>query len=337
MDNETQKIIDELVEKLPEKTRAIVTSPEIAVKIARMGSDNSLNPEQARTLEIETYLVLLGLTPIEEFDEVIRNKLIIGSDTLELMILDVHNLIFKDLMPELVDLSEPEEGVGENEASVKLEEDFRNLPLEEQTAINNSNYQQTLYDILEAESLSIPQMGDLEELTTSLILGTTPSDKFEGLVKERLNLPEEKTKKLVTEINEKILRKIRANITIPEIQKKTTDADVLGQAGIKIVTKSVDNVFRSNIITPQKNASETLSQKLSQPFQMPKIKTEYSGDTTGKGYSLADLQKTKEIAAPAPNPSPNTTPKMSDIKPSAPKPAPKYQKGVDPYRLSPDE
>jgi len=89
-------------------------------------------------------------------------------------------------------------------------ERFNNLQPEIQEAIMNTNYENILVEIGEKYKLSPEQIGEFEFNTTLVLLGQTHPDEYSKELSENLKLPEETIKEIVNEINEKVLKNIRA-------------------------------------------------------------------------------------------------------------------------------
>jgi hypothetical protein len=325
---ELQEQIALYYSKLPKEAQESFSSMKWLETVRQIAIKYELNEGQISTLGTETTLVLLGIIHEAEYEAVLKNELRLAPETFSKIFSDISEKVLLEVRSQITEAyvqNITERTPEQIQVEEKLSENFKKFPKSVQDAIDKADYQQTLYDISQEEDLSISQLGLLEEITTKVILGDLSGQQFAASVRNGLGITEEKASFITQKINEAVLKKIRSFMMAPAA--KSSDTEVLGQAGIKIVTKGVDNVFRSNIITPQKTIAPTIAQKLSQPVQMPKVKTEYSLNNVSKSNSLADLEKTKELSAPS----------MADVKPVQQNSVNKYTKGGDPYRLSPDE
>jgi hypothetical protein len=141
-----------------------------------------------------------------------------------------------------------------------IKDKFDALPESIQEVILSSNYQETLIEIGNQHHLNVEQMGILERETTLVMMGLTPTKKFQDELTRELHIDKLVGSQIATEINEKVFLRIRdllklmntpageepsvdeteeepirsrMNSIMPE--KKINDTRVLDSAGIKIV------------------------------------------------------------------------------------------------------
>ena len=88
-------------------------------------------------------------------------------------------------------------------------ERFNSLQPEIQQAVMDSSYENYLSEIVVKHNLTKEQAGELEIDTTLVMLGQTHPNQYEKELLEDLRLAEWKTKELVSDVNEKILKNIR--------------------------------------------------------------------------------------------------------------------------------
>ncbi len=209
---ELQKQIALYYSKLPSDAQAVFSSMTWMETLKSISIKYGLNANQIETLGTETTVLLLGIISFEDYADTLGSELGIASATIEKMLTEIHDSILKPILPTLDQAYEThvKSLVNEKYGSVeKLDERFSKLPTEVQQAISEARYQQVLYTIASAEKLSVEQMGTLEEATNKVLLGIIHPDKYEGELKDKLGLPSDKITKLVSEINEKILKNIR--------------------------------------------------------------------------------------------------------------------------------
>ncbi len=220
----------------------------------------------------------------------------------------------------------------------EIQKKFEGLPEDLKWAIMAANVDENIIGIGQAQSLNIEQMGKLSLETHKVMLGFTPPDKFEEAIKNIMKLGDEKTRAVVSAVNEKILKEIRSKMpgnpsNMPKVgglpsdteEEKKNNAQILNSAGIEII--------------PAKNASEEkfkkdidsiLTQKLSASVQNPMARTEHTLDNITKNPS------TSPVAPKVPT-SPSSI--VGTIKPPSMdtmKTSPSYTKGADPYRMKPE-
>ncbi len=90
-----------------------------------------------------------------------------------------------------------------------IKEKFDALPESIQELILSSNYQDTLIEIGKKYQLNVEQLGMLEQETTLVMMGLTPTQDFENELIRELKIEKIKGNQIVTEINEKIFLTIR--------------------------------------------------------------------------------------------------------------------------------
>ena len=111
MDPETEKIIKKQIEKLPVEVRSIIADPKLGDKISNIGKKNGLNTEQIGVLQVETYLVMLGLMHIDEYTNQLKESLKIDYLKLDNILTDMDNSILGEIQDKI------------NETYNKLDED----------------------------------------------------------------------------------------------------------------------------------------------------------------------------------------------------------------------
>lgn len=104
----------------------------------------------------------------------------------------------------------------------QIQEKFGTLPETLQLAIIDAKVDEHIMEIGAQNKITIEQMGELSLATHMVILGFVMPDKFESLVQELLKLPKEKVQKLINEVNENIIKKIRGNMMAETAPKTAT-------------------------------------------------------------------------------------------------------------------
>jgi len=310
---ELQKNISLYYSKLSPEVQKVFSDMEWLETIKRIALEYKLNDKQVETLGTETTLVLLGVIHPNDYEKIVQNELELSDETTRGVFSEIDSLILNPIRAKLIDafhINNDTEGEGEE----KLDERFRQLPEEIQNAIISSNYHEVLYGIAELQKLTVEQITTLEKLTTNTILGIIPPNKFEDSVQAELKLASERTKIIVNNINEQILKKIRKEVITPPganannmVTKTIINDDemkVLHEAGIKI--NSPDLKTPELPAGPKPAPIPSVANKLAASFQTPAVTT---------AHVLDNLSKPASVTPP----------------PAA------YPPKADPYRINPDE
>lgn len=207
----------------------------------------------------------------------------------------------------------------------EIQKKFEELPEDIKWAIVEADVENKILEIGKKEELNVSQMGQLALEVNTVILGFYPPEKFEESLKASLQLPADKTKMIVEDVNNIILKTIRekmkenrtetttetmipnpvpAPINNQQTPQEKAD-EILKSAGVANIT--LKEILQPKIETP---APSIIPSKLTGSFQMPAVKTE---------YSLQNISKAGLPATPSVVPMPTTIPKAPTIK-------------VDPYR-----
>ncbi len=214
--------------KLPPSAQKVFSSMEWMDTLSEISKKYELSTEQTETLATETTLVMLGIVSTSEYEKTLEREIRMPAQSITKMIADIDTLVLRTIRPELDtayennadDLLEEKYG-----GTVKLDERFSKLPKEVQVAISESNYQPTLYAIAESHKLSISSMGALEEATTKVMLGIIHPDMYEKELQDKIKISKEEISKLVSEVNEKILKNIREILKSHWGQNNTAKAE----------------------------------------------------------------------------------------------------------------
>ena len=186
----------------------------------------------------------------------------------------------------------------------EIQKKFESLPEDLKWAIMAANVDDNIIEISQTNGLNVEQMGQLSLETHMVMFGFTPLDKFEESIRNSLKLGDEKTRRLVTAINEKILKEIRGkmvesfgaekkpegsikiNTVDSSVPKKVTitseteeenkkNTQVLNDAGIEIVPEKLE-------LPTTKETPSIITQKLSGFMQNTVVKTEHTIDNMTK-------------------------------------------------------
>src|SRR3989344_525792 len=284
MDDNIKKIIKDRFDSLPKSIQEIILSTHYEETLIEIGQQYQLNMEKVRILERETTMVLLGLTNIKNFESELVQGLPLDELKIPQIVEDINEKIFLnvwDLLklmntpigeePILEDMTEEKirphlaqafdansnpETEKPKSSDPELDGRFDKLSDATKKIISESGYHRTLYAIATEHKLNIAKMGELERNTTKMIIGDIHPGEFEEVIKNSLGLPDEETATLVSDINERILKKIREKLvgtdvyqanapvqaSAPKIEKPKSDTQILNDAGIEILSNKEEAV-----------------------------------------------------------------------------------------------
>jgi len=239
-----QQNIAKYYAKLPVELQQFFSSMEWMRILNNISEKYSLNEEQISTLGTETTILLLGIVHADEYKKTLEKNINLPKNIFETMFSEIDNSILKNIYTELdqaftinVDSLLEEKYGGDK----KLDERFINLPKEVQVAINESNYQVTLYSIAEKYKLNVEQMGVLEEITTKVMLGMVHPDKYEEELALKIAIPRNSISSVVNDVNDSILKTIR------EILKKHWDENrVIKNEELKIRNENTPTIKKDD-------------------------------------------------------------------------------------------
>jgi|SRR3989338_2868378 len=287
---ELQKNIALYYSKLPPEAQQMFSEMKWLEELKKLSIKYALNEEQSQTLGTETTLVLLGLIPILEYEQNLLNEIKISKELVQSMIADVKNTILKPVAPQITEAySKNTEPATSEEAEIEseLSTRFEKLSPDIREAVIQANYYNVLYQIAQSYKLNVIQIGTLEEITTGIITGAVKADKFEEVLKGKLNLESQKVRNIVSDVNEKILKVIREKmmgetgavekeesvlpISPEETKIQKHEEEVLNKAGITINEPAKQDLVPEIVKSPS-----MLEQKFLNSFQLPSTKSEHS-------------------------------------------------------------
>lgn len=111
MDPEIEKIIEKQMEKLPGEVKQLFAGEELKNKITNIGTKNRLSIEELGTLQLEIYLVLLGLIHPDNFPITLSENLKIEKTKLDQIINEVNEQVFRDIREKLKEAYEKTNGI----------------------------------------------------------------------------------------------------------------------------------------------------------------------------------------------------------------------------------
>ena len=109
-----------------------------------------------------------------------------------------------------------------------IAEFYAKLPPDAQAFFGGMTWMETLKDISVMHNLNPQQIETLGTETTLVLLGIIHLDEYEALIAKELALPKELTEKIISEINDKILARMRASLE-EAYAKNVDDINSMGQ------------------------------------------------------------------------------------------------------------
>jgi hypothetical protein len=208
---ELQQNIAKYFVKLPKEAQDVFASMTWLDILKRIESNYKLDEEQVETLGTETTLILLGITHLTEYKEIINTEMNLDKETARKIFEEIDINILRTIKDQValsfeknaLDLAEEKYG-GEK----SLKERFGDLPEKIKKVINESNYQSTIYEIADSYGLNVEQIGLLEEITTKVLLRIIPLDKYEEELITNIKTEKENILKISDEINKKVFKEI---------------------------------------------------------------------------------------------------------------------------------
>jgi len=233
---------------------------------------------------------------------------------------------------------------------IRIEKAKADLPQETLQAINAVDWRNALLEIKTKKGFSIEKLEDLELETELMLCGLSNPSNYEKEIRERLNLSPMEAKDIVSEMNDKVFKKIRdafAKImeeknskiekTENEVKVSETkeDMSVLKQAGIEVIDNQEiqkdfinkeekgENLYgldRANMLNEVEHPE--LIKKVTPTIAMQKLSSSFSIPTTKTEYSIENITKQEDK---------KTTPTIVPVQKNTPieKTTPK----IDPYRM----
>lgn len=215
-----------------------------------------------------------------------------------------------------------------NETKEKIARAREALSRESREAIASVDWNSYILSLRENRKLSFSQIETLGIETEKILVGLLSGVEYKASLQQKLNLPKEEVEEIVRDMNREVFRKIKENLVEklgnkryvteektlkPEITPSETK--VFESAGINLnpdteTTKKEEEIAPKDEMLAQienprliKPTTQIIAKKLTAPFQIPAVKTNFS------------------VA-------PTSTPKKPIVEPVAKAPIPT----VDPYR-----
>jgi len=214
-----------------------------------------------------------------------------------------------------------------------LKDLYENVPESLQKAIMSSDYQRKLVEIGKKNNLTISQLGDLELITTFVMLGATSPNNYQHELDEKLGITDTVVVgKTVDEVNTDIFAVIREELKeindVGEEDDQTEnnevssiESDTLKKSGIEIEAPKVTPVSAPVTISSKSSPLQSRANILNGIENPTSGKPSFVKEQLSGTFSLPKKETTYTPVAPSAIPNPPT-----------PKPASNEAPVKDPYR-----
>lgn len=101
-------------------------------------------------------------------------------------------------------------------------ERFESLPDDLKSAVTSQEVDKQIQEIAKKHLLHIDQTGELADETGLVMLGLTKTDEYISNLKERLGISQQKTAEIAKDIDEQVLRPIKASLVAASERKMET-------------------------------------------------------------------------------------------------------------------
>lgn len=252
-----EKIKREELIKLSQKSREAINSVDWENLSENIGKKYLID-EEIESFQIEILLVLLGLEKPESLEKNIMEFIITSEKEAHEIADQVFEKIFSPIADKIEGGFTPTKTI-----SRPISPKFNSLPENLKSVIAESDYQNKVYALGRKYNLSIDEMGVLEEVVTRIMLGTLPANNLENEIKYKIEIPEDKAKELIEELNNSIFKNIRELL-------KTKSENPLEE-------KEVDDIplppyAKKENITPTKTEEKTTEIEGVEIIEEPEIK-----------------------------------------------------------------
>ncbi len=105
----TLEEIKKKFESLPENLKWAIMGANVDDNIIEIGQKQGLNVEQLGQLSLETHMEMFGFTPIDKFEESVKNSLKLSAEKTKKLIEAINEKILKKIREELIKNSERKE------------------------------------------------------------------------------------------------------------------------------------------------------------------------------------------------------------------------------------
>ena len=230
MDEELQNKLKQQYESLPLEIQRAITDANLPLKLQEVVKNNRLMIDQAGKLEMETYLVILGFQPLNNYVNNLIKNVGLSSTQASAVAHDVNESLFKNIRESLEQINkvltstdnELDKGnilAGiENPETIKNNEESVSIS----SQISNGGNAKTPETIKEkTEENNLPEIAPKIGLPAIFSLNSKPTEPFHQNVSPVKNIVESKLKSTITIPKENIV--IEEKTKLPEKTKTSGD------------------------------------------------------------------------------------------------------------------
>lgn len=138
MDNDTEQLIKQQIEKLPPEIQKVLRDTDWQSKMLAIGKKYSLHIDQLDTFQMETMLTLIGLTHPDEYVTELKSRLGVSENLAQALALEVNEQIMKSIRSQLIDVYNTPETIKQNVSPLATAKTPENLTPSENTVLKES-------------------------------------------------------------------------------------------------------------------------------------------------------------------------------------------------------
>lgn len=221
-ETETEKIIKKQLKILPKEIKDFFVDPKINQQVLEIGKGFNLDIEKVGVLQIETTLLILGLTNPDEYPNELKNRLKVGGETLNNIVQKINTIISPEILRRLKEIykkTEDESREEKNKIIEKIKAEISLLPKEEQEMVNGFGWEKITAEIGKNYKLTEDEINALKIEIILIIAEFADKGLFELNIEDRIGTNEDTSKKIAEEIDQKIFKPMYDKLT--ENIKKT--------------------------------------------------------------------------------------------------------------------
>jgi hypothetical protein len=242
MDNETEKIIKEQMKILPEEIRNLFTDPKINEQISRIGETYKFDTEKMGALQMETALLMLGLTNPNEYPNELKNRLKTDDETLNNIVKEISAFISGGIMEKLKEVYKKTEDENRGEKNKFMENakgGIALLPKEKQELINNFGWEKIAEEIGKNHNLSEDEISVLKKEVTLILIDFRDFSFLAINIEDYAGINKNEAEKIAEEINQKIFKPMMNKLN-ENIKKTLKDRNIHWQQNLDFILSGGD-------------------------------------------------------------------------------------------------
>ncbi len=206
---DTETIIKKQLEILPEEIRNLFTDPKINEQILGIGKAHNLNAEKLEILQMETTLLMLGLTGPDRYPNELKNRLKTDDETVNNIVKEINALIPNIIIEKLKEISketEDENREEKNKFTENIKGEISLLPKEKQEVINNFGWEKIAEEIGKGHNFSEDEIDMLKQEIDFVLIDLRDSSFFAINIEDDTEINEQEATKIAEEVNQKIFK-----------------------------------------------------------------------------------------------------------------------------------